>query len=61
MLLSGLLVSLGASGASAAMVVPGHTIATAGALKTGATAAGGAGPVDFWKIKLDGGDRIQLR
>jgi Bacterial Ig-like domain (group 3) len=60
----GLVVSglaLGAAApASAASTAPGHTIATAGTIATSGSASGGGAAIDFWKVKLNGGDRLQL-
>jgi hypothetical protein len=60
----GLVVSglaLGAAApASAVSTAPGHTIATAGTLATSGSASGGGAAIDFWKVKLNGGDRLQL-
>lgn len=60
----GLVVSglaLGAAApASADPTAPGHTIATAGTLATSGSASGGGAAIDFWKVKLNGGDRLQL-
>jgi len=60
MLISGLLVGLGVAGASAATVAPGHTIATAGAVKVGRTASGGGNSIDFWKVTLNAGDTVKV-
>jgi hypothetical protein len=60
LLLSGLALVAGAGPASAS-TAPGHTIATAGALDIGGdTASGGGGPIDFWKVRLNGGDRVSI-
>jgi lipid-A-disaccharide synthase-like uncharacterized protein len=47
--------------ATSAGTAPGHTIASAGTLSMGGTVSGGGGPVDFWKVKLLGGDVMQLQ
>jgi hypothetical protein len=46
--------------AAARTTPPGHTIKTAGTLTLGNTAHGGGGPIDFWKVRLNGGDRVQF-
>jgi Bacterial Ig-like domain (group 3) len=48
------------TGIAAATTRPGHSIATAGTLTMGPTAAGGGGAIDFWKVNLSGGDVVQL-
>jgi hypothetical protein len=60
LLVSGLaLVATG--GAASASTTPGHTIATAGTLNIGGdTASGGGGRTDFWKVRLNGGDRVSI-
>ena len=58
-ILSGLaIVAVGAP--ASASTAPGHTIATAGALKTTDSASGGGALIDFWKIKLNGGDVVRF-
>ncbi len=47
--------------APVAATAPGHTIASAGTFSLGSTVSGGGGPVDFWKVKLIGGDVLQLQ
>ena len=47
--------------ATSAVTAPGHTIATAGTLSMGGTISGGGGAVDFWKVKLLGGDVMQFQ
>jgi hypothetical protein len=47
--------------ATSAVTAPGHTIASAGTLSMGGTISGGGGAVDFWKVKLLGGDVMQLQ
>jgi Bacterial Ig-like domain (group 3) len=60
LLLSGLAL-LATAGAASASTAPGHTIATAGTLDIGGdTASGGGGPIDFWKVHLNGGDRVSI-
>ncbi len=51
-----------ASAASASPLVsaPSHTIAGAPALVLKSQQSGGGGPIDFWTIKLAGGDQMQL-
>jgi Bacterial Ig-like domain (group 3) len=56
----GLALGATAGSAAAATTAPGHTIATAGTLATSGTASGGGAAIDFWKVKLNGGDRLQL-
>jgi hypothetical protein len=48
------------SAAASAATAPGHTIATAGTLGTSDSASGGGGPIDFWKVHLNGGDVVQF-
>jgi uncharacterized membrane protein len=59
-LVSGLVVAAGAGVASAAPTAPGHTIATATSLSIGTKTAGGGGKADYWKVKLNGGDMLQV-
>jgi hypothetical protein len=60
LLVSGLAL-VATAGAASASTAPGHTIATAGTLDIGGdTASGGGGPVDFWKVRLNGGDRVSI-
>jgi len=49
-----------AGSALAAPVSAGHTIITAGSVKIGLTTGGGGGAVDFYRLKLDGGDQVQF-
>ncbi len=48
------------SGAAVAVTPDGHTIASAGTLSLGKVNSGGGGAVDFWKVQLLGGDRVQI-
>jgi hypothetical protein len=59
LLVPGLVLAAGVGVASAA-ASPGHTIASAGTLSVGSKASGGGGAIDFWKVKLHGGDRVQF-
>ena len=63
LILSGLAFGVSAATAApaSAATAPGHTIATAGTLGTSDSAAGGGGAIDFWKVKLNGGDVLQLQ
>jgi hypothetical protein len=60
LLLSCVALVASAAGAAAAPASPGHTIASAGSLGIGGTASGGGGPIDFWKVRLNGGSRVQF-
>jgi hypothetical protein len=45
----------------ASRTVPaGHTIASAQLLPLGSAESGGGGPIDFWRVKLVGGDRVKF-
>jgi Bacterial Ig-like domain (group 3) len=59
LLISGL-VLVGGTGVAHASTAPGNTISTAGTLSIGDTASGGGGPIDFWKVHLNGGDVVQF-
>jgi hypothetical protein len=59
LLLSGLAMAATAGPASAS-TAPGHTIATAGTLPIPGAVSGGGGLIDFWKVKLNGGDVVQF-
>ncbi len=54
------LVLVAGTGVASASTGPGNTIATAGTLDVGDTASGGGGPIDFWKVTLNGGDVVQF-
>jgi len=54
------LVLVAGTGVASASTAPGNTIATAGTLDIGDTATGGGGPIDFWKVTLNGGDVVQF-
>jgi hypothetical protein len=54
------LVLVAGTGVASARTSPGHTIATAGTLTMGPLATGGGGAIDFWKVKLHGGDVVRL-
>jgi hypothetical protein len=53
-----LALAAGTATAAVASTAPGHSIATAGTLAIGGTTTGGGGPIDFWKVKLSGGDQV---
>jgi hypothetical protein len=59
LLLSGLGL-VATAGPASASPAPGHTIKTAGTLAIPGTASGGVSQIDFWKVRLNGGDQIQL-
>jgi Bacterial Ig-like domain (group 3) len=59
LLVPGLMLAAG-TGTAAAATSPGHTIASAGTLKIGSETSGGGGPIDFWKVHLNGGDKVQI-
>jgi len=59
LLVPGLVLAAGAGVASAAASA-GHTIASAGTLSVGSKSSGGGGAIDFWKVKLHGGDQVQF-
>jgi hypothetical protein len=54
------LVLVAGTGVASASTPPGNTIATAGTLDVGDAVSGGGGPIDFWKVTLNGGDVVQF-
>jgi Bacterial Ig-like domain (group 3) len=48
------------AGTASAATRAGHTISGAGTLALGKKTSGGGGAIDFWKVKLFGGDQVQL-
>ena len=48
-------------GLAAKETPPSSTIAATGQVRLGALEAGGGGATDFWRIKLVGGDQVQLK
>lgn len=50
----------GIASATSASAPRAHTIAAAGHLDIGRRASGGGGPIDFWKVTLNGGDVVQF-
>lgn len=59
LLVPGLVLAAGV-GTASAVTAPGHTIASAGTLAIGSETSGGGGPVDFWKVHLNGGEQVQF-
>ena len=59
LLVPGLMLAAG-TGTAVAAASPGHTIASAGTLSIGSKTSGGGGAIDFWKVHLNGGDKIQI-